>query len=89
MTTTPTEEGVKAIVAELAGEVAAIVEKKMEGWPKEVSGVADRLTSIVTEQVIVLLSGDVAALRQALVADVIKVIQSGKGPVAKSFTALA
>lgn len=87
--TTPTESAVKEIIEDLAANSAEMVARKTAGWPKDLSDAGARLTTLITEQVNVLLSGDVSALRDALVADVIRAIKNGKGPVAKQFTDLA
>ena len=89
MTTTPTEESVKSIVAEIAAKAEADAAEKMKGWPKEASSAVDRLMGIVSDQVTTFLSGDITALREALVRDVSKLIATGKSPVAKAYSDLA
>ena len=89
MTTAPSEAAVKEVVGELAEKAEEIIKAKSAGWPKEASGAADRIVGNITEQVNVLLSGDLSALRDALVRDVASLIKSGKGPVAKQLSDLA
>ena len=85
----PSEEAVKGIVADLTAKIVLDVEKAAAGWPKEAQDLGQKLVAMVTEQVNNFLSGDLTALRDALVRDITKLASTGKGPTAKSFSDIA
>lgn len=85
----PSEDAVKDIIADLAAKSAEVVAEKSKGWPKEAADLGAKAVGLVTEQVNNFLAGDIAGLRDALVKDVVKAIQTGKGPVSRSFSDIA
>lgn len=89
MPVAPSEETVKEILADLTATAVAEVEARSKGWPKEMADIGTKVLGIVTEQVNSFLSGDTAALRDALVKDIVKLAATGKSATSKSFSDIA
>jgi hypothetical protein len=84
-----TESSVKGIIEELKAAVEKQYAAKSAGWPAETKNAGDKAMQIVLDEVTQLLSGDYSGLRDALVADVVKALKSGKGPVSSSLADIA
>lgn len=79
----------KDVVAKIVAAVNAEYAAKSANWPPEMKASGDKVMQIIMDEVAVVLQGDISAIQAALIAEVAKVLQSGKGPVSKSLADLA
>lgn len=87
--TTITETSTAAVVEMLAKNAQEKYDALSVHWPKEMKASGDKVMTLIQDEVTQLLSGDLSAIRAALVTDILHAFKTGKGPISKSLADLA